>query len=251
MRRVLLAAFYAWSAFGQNPRTTREDAAAGGKIFRSHCADCHGLNGQGGKGPDLTTGVFFHGSRDEDLFRNITDGIPGTAMPDAFYSADQVWQVVAHIRSLERKGSAAPPPGDAARGAALASSKGCLGCHLVRGKGGIQGPDLTHIGSQRTATHLREAILAPGAVVDRAYWRANIELENGTPYQGYVLNEDTYTVQLLDGQGALRSLEKRNFRKYAVDKQSAMPSYQGKLTNTELNDLVAYLWSLQRPRRAE
>ena len=50
------------------------------------------MKGEGGRGPNLRTGVFFHGGADADLFRNITDGITGTAMPGVFFSPDQVWQ---------------------------------------------------------------------------------------------------------------------------------------------------------------
>src|SRR6266852_6228085 len=59
----------------------QDHVSAGAKIFRSHCAECHGLKGEGGRGPNLQTGVFFHGGADADLFLNITDGISGTAMP--------------------------------------------------------------------------------------------------------------------------------------------------------------------------
>src|SRR5438046_7595298 len=83
-----------------NPHTTPADVAAGAKIFRSHCAECHGLKGEGGRGPNLKTGVFFHGATDADIFLNITDGISGTAMPGVFFSRDQVWQMVAYVRSL-------------------------------------------------------------------------------------------------------------------------------------------------------
>src|SRR5437867_6228607 len=120
------------SAFGQeaevkNPHTTPADIAAGAKIFRAHCAECHGLKGEGGRGPNLTTGVFFHGSRDADLLKNISDGISGTAMPSTFFSADQVWQVIAYVRSLSQRGSAERPPGAAAVGETLFRDKGCIG----------------------------------------------------------------------------------------------------------------------------
>ncbi len=235
----------------RNPHTTPADVAAGARIFRSHCADCHGLTGQGGKGPDLTTGRFFHGSSDAALLRNISDGITGTAMPGVFFSSDQVWQVIAYVRTLSTKGSAKPPDGNATRGGLLFSSRGCSGCHLVRGAGGVSGPDLSFVGSQRPAEQLRRSIVEPNALVDQAYWRADIVLENGTAYQGLLLNEDTYYVQLLHASKGLLTLPKRDFRKFVVLKNSAMPSYQGKLSEPELQDLVAYLWSLQRERRGE
>ena len=70
----------------RNPRTSPADVAAGAKTFRSHCGSCHGVNGEGGRGPNLTSGVFFHGSSDLDLLNNISDGIQGTEMPGLFYS---------------------------------------------------------------------------------------------------------------------------------------------------------------------
>src|SRR5258708_1160501 len=101
MRLVWVLSILAAGAFGQQPavRNTRDaaaDGAAGAKIFRSPCADCHGLRGEGGKGPNLTTGVFFHGSSDLELFHNITEGIAGTAMQGVFFSDGQVWQLVAY-----------------------------------------------------------------------------------------------------------------------------------------------------------
>ncbi|MEP7365632.1 MAG: c-type cytochrome [Acidobacteriota bacterium] len=256
MRLLAAASFVAALAFGQsppvkNPHTTSEDAAAGARIFHSHCADCHGITGHGGKGPDLTTGVFFHGGSDAELHNTISDGIEGTAMPGQFFSADQVWQIVTHVRTLSRGGAAKAPPGDPAHGAKLFASKGCAGCHLVRGSGGVQGPALSFIGSQRPAEQLRQSILDPSAYVDRAYWIADVILENGQTYKGFVLNEDTYYVQMLHASRGLLSLPKRDFRKFEISKASLMPSYKGKLSDTELNDIVAYLWTLQRPRRAE
>lgn len=229
----------------RNPRTSPEDVAAGGKIFRSHCAECHGIAGEGGRGPSLKTGVFFHGSSDAELFANISDGIPGTAMPGVFFSADQVWQIVAFVRSLSQNREA-PPAGDPQRGARLFRQHGCLSCHLVRGEGGIQGPDLSVIGSQRSAAHLKEAILEPNARVLRDHWHVKIVLENGAAYSGFLLNEDTHTVQILDFQRGLQSLEKRFFTSFSVEKTSLMPSYRDKLTRDEVQDLVAYLWSLKR-----
>jgi len=243
---LLIATAAAQDSGIKNPHTTPADVDAGSKIFRSHCAECHGLRGEGGRGPNLTTGVFYHGSADADLLKNISDGIPGTAMPSVFFSADQVWQVIAYVRSLNQTASAVRPPGDPAHGAALFQEKGCRGCHIAGGDGGARGPDLSVIGSQRSVEHLRQSILDPNAKVLRHDWVAKITLENGASYSGFLLNEDTHSVQILDFSKGLKSLSKHDFRKFDIDKTSAMPSFQGKLNESELNDLVAYLWSLKR-----
>lgn len=229
----------------RNPHTTPADVAAGAKIFRGHCAECHGLKGEGGRGPSLTSGIFYHGATDADLLQNISDGIPGTSMPGVFFSSDQVWQLVSYVRSLSAAREA-PPAGNAARGERLFREKGCLGCHIVRGEGGVNGPDLTLIGSQRSAAHLRSAIVTPGDKVLREHWTANVTLENGRSYRGFILNEGTHTLQMLDFQQGLQSLPKRDFNRYEVDKSSTMPSFSRQLKDDEVNDLVAYLWSLQR-----
>jgi putative heme-binding domain-containing protein len=226
----------------------QDDVSAGAGIFRSHCAECHGLKGEGGRGPSLSTGLFFHGSTDSDLMRNISDGIPGTAMPGVFFSPVQVSHLIAYVRSLSQSGAANQPSGDSSLGAKLFREKGCIGCHLARGEGGYRGPDLSTIGSQRSVEHLRRAIFDPDATVLRAYWVAKITLENGATHTGFLRNEDTYTVQILDFSKGLISLSRNDFRKFEIDKHSIMPSYQGRLSADEANNLVAYLWSLKQQR---
>lgn len=245
---LLLFAVAVLAAQQRNPHNTPAGAAAGARIFRSHCADCHGLDGEGGKGPRLNTGVYYHGSSDEALFSTVSNGVPGTAMPGQFFSPDQIWQVVAHLRAIARTGTHSAPPGDPKAGSRLFRSKGCVGCHLVQGEGGIQGPELTFIGSQRPVEFLRQSILSPGAYVAREYWPAEVVLESGVSSKGFVMNEDTYYVQLLTPDKGLVTLPRKNFRKWEVRKDSTMPSYQGKLASAELTDLIAYLWTLQRPR---
>ena len=118
-----------------------------------------------------------------------------------------------------------------------------------KAKAASNGPELSFIGSQRPADAIRKSIEDPNAQVDQAYWQADIILENSTPYKGFLMNEDTYNVQLLHPAQGLLTLPKRNFRKFEIKKTSAMPAFNGK--PAELQDLVAYLWSLQRTRRPE
>jgi putative heme-binding domain-containing protein len=216
---------------------TQADREAGAKTFRSHCSPCHGLNAEGGRGPNLAAGVFYRGASDEDLLRNISNGIEGTEMPGLFYSQDRLWQVVAYLRSLTPREK---PTGDPGRGAALFKEKGCGNCHRVAGQGGRLGPDLTAIGSSRALGHLREALTNPDADVRERYWRVTADGVSGT-----LLNEDTYTVQLIDDAGNLKSLDKSTLRNYNVAKKSKMPGF-AQLPLAQLDDLVAYLSSLRR-----
>jgi cytochrome c oxidase cbb3-type subunit 3 len=230
----------------RNPRSSPADVAAGAKTFRQHCSVCHGLHGEGGRGPNLASGQFYHGSSDLDLLNNISDGIPGTEMPSLFYSPDRVWQVIAYIRSLNA--AAALPTGDPARGAELFRSRGCPRCHRINGVGGRLGPDLTFIAQIRSLPHLRQSVIDPNADVRPPYWVVTCVDSSGKQYEGFLMNEDTYTVQFLDMHEHLRSFIKAELKDYRVEQVSKMPSYRNAFSDEELNDLVAYLGSLRRPR---
>jgi putative heme-binding domain-containing protein len=230
----------------RNPLTSSADVAAGAKTFRGHCAPCHGVNGQGGRGPNLASGVFFHGSSDFDLLTNISDGIHGTEMPGLFYSPDRVWQVVAFIRSLHVGKEARPAP-DVGQGMELYKSKGCSRCHRVNGEGGRLGPDLSDIGRTRSVEHLRAALIDPQADVRERYWIVSFQDASGKNQEGFLMNEDSYTVQYMDMDERLHSASKSAMKGYKVEKTSKMPSLKDSVSASELDQLVAYLLSL-RPK---
>lgn len=229
----------------RNPHASPADVAAGAKTFHSHCSPCHGYQGEGGRGPNLAAGRFYHGASDADLLKNISQGIPGTEMPGLFYNEDRVWQLVAFIRSLSA--NAAKSSGDANAGAGLFRSQGCAGCHRIGGEGGALGPDLSGIGAARSLDNLKQSIVAPDVEVQPLYWTVSFEDASGKAVQGFLLNEDTYTVQLLDRAARLHSYRKASVKNYAIDKRSSMPSYRDKLSPQQLDDLLAYL-SSQRPQ---
>ena len=110
MRRLVIL-IWAGSLIAQqdtrNPRTTAEDIAVGAKTFRSHCAPCHGMHAEGGRGPNLASGRFYHGTSDANLLTNITEGIPGTEMPAHLYMEDRIWQDH-RLHSLAQCGCRAP-----------------------------------------------------------------------------------------------------------------------------------------------
>jgi putative heme-binding domain-containing protein len=248
--------FCAASVLGQtaevrNPRTTPEDVAAGGRIYRSHCAECHGLAGEGGRGPNLTMGIYRHGGSDEALLKTISRGIPGTEMPGIYFTEAQVWQIVAFVKDMGAARKAVPVPGDPEAGASLFHGKGgCAGCHMVAGKGGRAGPDLSEIGAARTPEHLRRSLTDPSAEVNSRYWTVTVHGRDGKSYSGRRLNEDTYTIQILDSQENLRSLPKSGITDIKENRESSMPSYSG-LSEVELDNLVAYMSSLRGRKGGE
>ena len=230
-----------------NSFTSPEDVAAGSRIFRSHCASCHGIDGSGGKGPDLTPGVYRHGSEDLDLYNTISIGIPGSEMAGTFFQGKQLWQIVAFVRSVAARSDGEQVTGDAKRGATLTAGKGgCLQCHMAGGEGGRVGPSLDDIGAARSPSHLKTAILDPSGEVLPIHWTFRAKTKKGEAISGRRLNEDTFSVQLLDSKDRLVSLAKSDLESYEIVKISSMPSYKGMLTDSEVDDIVAYLVSLRR-----
>jgi putative heme-binding domain-containing protein len=228
-----------------NPYTGPEHAADGARLFRVQCGGCHGAQGTGtGTGPDLTTGSFRHGGSDEALFQTITKGVPGTAMPGFKLTGLQTWQLITHLRALVVARGASLAKGDAAAGARLFGTN-CSGCHAIRADGAFSGPDLTAIASVRSLAELRKAVLEPGAEVSSQHWSVVLKLNSGQNLSGVRLNEDTHSIQLRDSQGRLVSVLRRDVGTAELVRRSAMPSFQGKLSEAEIGDLLAFLTTLK------
>jgi putative heme-binding domain-containing protein len=195
--------------------------------------------------------VYRFGSSDEALGRTISRGIAGTPMPATTLSDAQLEQIVRHLRVLAG-GVRVTVPGSPAAGQALFAGKGgCVKCHMVRGVGGRLGPDLTYIGSVRSPSHLRTSILRPDEEVSRAYWSVEAVDNKAKTYSGVRMGEDTYSIQILDLNEELHSLAKLDLKRLVVEKKSRMPAYTQTFSGSELDDLVAYLYSLERNARRQ
>ena len=228
-----------------NRHTSPDDIGAGVKLFRSHCATCHGRNAKGFRGPNLTDGRFRHGQSDAALFKNILQGIPGTSMAGVYLADTQVWQIISYLRSFSGARDDVSVPGDPQRGRIVYVEKGeCSTCHMVLGQGGRRGTDLTRIGWQRSLDHVRKSILEASSEVDVKYRFIHLSMKDGTEIEGILLNEDTYSVQLMDAEENLKSIYKSGVSEIIRPEISLMPDYQDAFSGEELNDLIAYLYSL-------
>jgi putative heme-binding domain-containing protein len=229
-----------------NPHTTLRDVDEGREVFRLRCAECHGAAGEGGRAPNLANGVFYHGGTDTDLYRTIEGGIPGTEMPGFSASELRLWQLVAFLRSLNTAADPSQLPGDAVRGEELVREKGgCLACHRLGREGGFAGPDLSAVGSRRSLDYLMTSLVDPNRDVRPRYRVATITDASGVPVQGFLLDEDRHTVQLLDFDGKLRSLKRETFTRLEVDPSSIMQSYEDVFDEREMDDVVSFLATLR------
>ena len=251
---VLLLSGWASGAAAQqmphtNPYTTQKDLDAGARLYRPLCAGCHGFDagGAAGEGPDIQVGS--PGRRtDAEVYETIRDGIRGTSMPGWNFSEKERWQVVGYLQLLRRAGGGEQTAGDPRAGAAIFRGEGgCQGCHVVHGQGGRRGPDLSAVGRGRSPEELEASILNPNGKVSPAYWRVRAWTIDGGTLAGRRLNEDTFSLQLLDSDERLVSVMKSDLKKFELLKDSAMPSYEGKLSRQKIDDLVAYLSTLGVP----
>jgi cytochrome c oxidase cbb3-type subunit 3 len=235
-----------------NPLAGNAQAIGAGKnIYRGRCAVCHGIDAKGYRGSDLTSGDWVHGGSDPQIFQTIARGVTGTEMPaNGNMSEEEVWMVIAYLRTLSMPGGASPERGDATRGEQLfqAKNKGnCSQCHMIDGKGGRLGPNLSRIGAARSVAALEREIRRPAEVVPVGYETVTVITNDGRKIRGVRKNEDTFSVQLMTVTEDLRSFFKRDVKDVvSEEQQSLMPAYgPDRLSDDELADVVRYLRTLR------
>ena len=232
------------SSGAKNPYNSPQDIKEGGITLRTYCSTCHGVDRTGGRGPDLTRVRFRHGSSDQALMKNIQDRIPGTAMAEFNLPDSMILQVVAFIRSKRGNQKPLVLKGDANRREKLFAKNKCPACHWTGREGGRRGSDLST--SRSTLDYERTKITDPNADLDPEYQLLVIIENDGRQLQGVRLNENSCYVQLIDELENLRTVAKSEIDELHRSKQLLMPSYTKELTEPELDDLVAYLFSLRK-----
>jgi putative heme-binding domain-containing protein len=227
-----------------NPFSSEADIQQGGALFQTHCSYCHGSSGEGGRGADLTAGVYRRGGRDLELFAAIRLGIPGTEMGPVRATDEEVWKMVAFVKRIGSQGLLEKAAGDAAAGHAVYRKSGCGNCHRIDKDGGALGPDLTDIGRRRGLKFLAESLAKPEADIPINYRGVQVVLKSGQTVSGIRLNRDDLSIQLRDTRGNLRSFLMDNVQDVRYDKPSLMPAYAS-MNQKDFDDVVAYLNSLK------
>jgi len=221
------------------------DIAYGARIYDAQCTTCHGSDGEGVGGVNLRSGKFRNATTDQDLTRIVLTGIQGSAMPAFKFDASEITGIVAFLRNMNTFDRGSVAPGDAARGRAIYAGKGdCARCHRVGAAGSRVAPDLSDIGSIRSPASLVRSLTDPSSQMMPINRPVRLVTRDGAVVNGRRLNEDTYTVQIIDDQERLRSFLKADLREFTVQTVSPMPSFRS-LNDAEMADLVAYLLSLK------
>jgi putative heme-binding domain-containing protein len=166
--------------------------------------------------------------------------------------------IVASVLTLAQERRFPPPPkntagdaqvpGDPFKGQAIFEGKGgCLSCHRVADEGSRMGPILSGIATERSVDELRKALLDPSPEVQPQNQLYRVVTQDGHEVTGRILNQDDFSLQMLDSHEQLRAFKKSNLRESGFTATPPMPSYRDKLTPEEQTDLIAFLSSLRGP----
>src|SRR5579871_365445 len=274
-QKILVSIFVAgacWLALAQSERPeeqvdpmlgNQQAIAACQRLYNQDCAVCHGASAQGDRGPSLVSGRLQHGNADGEILLSIRNGVRGTEMPPfAQLSTDQIWQIIAFVRSLAgvtaptRPAAGEKVAGDPAAGKAIFEGKGgCLNCHQVNGVGKSAGPDLSAAG-RTPAQQLTAKIMNPNQLPGgggRGRGRGGplppatitVKTKDGKEYRGTRKNVDSIFVSMVDTNGVYRTFDKATLADFRIENASLMPAdFSQRLTGAEIQNVVAYLKTL-------
>jgi cytochrome c oxidase cbb3-type subunit III len=221
------------------------DIAYGAKLYADKCVTCHGAQGDAIGGVNLRSGKFRNAVIDRDLERFIRAGSPA-GMPAFVLDNAEMAGIIAYLRNMNAFDSATVKAGDAARGRAVFEGKGgCTGCHRAGAIGSRVAPHLGDIGATRSAGSLQRSLVDPNSQMMPINRPVRVVTKDGTTIAGRRLNEDTYTVQIIDEREKLHSLQKADIKELTISTTSSMPSFKGTLSENELADVLAYLLTLK------
>jgi len=224
---------------GSSPAVAEE----GRLLYNKTCTGCHGPDGgEGARGPSLDANRRYFRVSEAAIFDVIKNGIPGTVMPASGLNDNDAWKIVAFVRNVRATASDLVVPGNVENGMAVFNGAGgCSRCHMIRGQGGLLGPDLSSIGAQVSLKALQEA-LTTEKPIPSGYRPVTVTTRDGTTISGIARNADSFSMQLLDEKGKLHLLETSQLTKITYAAKSLMPrNFDKVLTKEQYRDLVAML----------
>ena len=254
MSLIFTAALVTYPA-RQNPEPTPASPAekvsslpaVGQRSFESHCASCHGLDGRGGEHAHAIATPQAAGALDDPaLFQVMRGGIPSKGMPSFdSLSAPEIHAIITYLRLLTGKNPVRPGKGISARGEQLFFGKArCGDCHMMLGKGGFIGSDLTDFARSHSVGELHRAIINPDEWILPAGNVVTVTMLSQERITGLVRNEDNFSLQVQGADGAFHLFLKSQIAKVDREPYSLMPGdYGTRLTPAELDDLIAFLFN--------
>ncbi len=225
------------------PLATLHAQPPGDAIFAANCAGCHGADGRGGEhAPNIATAPEVQHLLDRELAAVVRYGISGAGMP-AFSTLkpQEVADVVSYLRALQGRGDIVKLPGDPNQGQVLFFGKAqCSDCHMVNGKGGFIGSDLSFYGADAKADQIRAIILNPDKNLPADKKATTVVTLTGQEITGMLKVKDNFSLSIQTPDGAFHYLPNSELAQVDFGSRSLMPA-GSTLSGKEVDDLVSYL----------
>ena len=245
----------AWAVFaaalcGSLTSAARQPLDAGKKVYEAHCARCHGLDGGGGlAGPGFVEVRRPRAATDAALRELIRNGITGTAMPAFPIAGPELDALVTYVATLKTPAADRPADGDALAGERFFTVTGnCAACHMVRGRGGILGPDLSNLARERRTAQILRALKEPGAAPASSrtgspstFTAISLRLRDGKTIRGLAKYESPFDLGVQTLEGSFHSIKRNDVENLTIE-PSLMPALNA--SPGEERDLLAYLTRL-------
>jgi putative heme-binding domain-containing protein len=228
----------------QQPASTTAAAhVQGSMLFDSNCGSCHGSDGRGGEhAPDIATAADVKRLADSELIAIANDGVPG--MPAfGWLGQEKLNAIVQYLRILQGRQIDIKLPGNPKGGEALFFGRArCSECHMVNGKGGFIGSDLSLYGADASAGQVRSVILDPDRNLPPQKKATTVVTQTGRKFTGMLKVEDNFSVSVQTMDGDFHFFQKSQLTHMDLGSQSLMPvNYGSMLSDEQINDLISYL----------
>ena len=231
---------------GQRPASTPTAAnVQGSMLFDSNCGSCHGSDGRGGEhGPDIATDPDVQRLADSDLVAIAKNGVPATGMPAfGWLGQKKLTAIVQYLRTLQGRQIDIKLPGNPKGGEVLFfGGARCSECHMVNGKGGFIGSDLSLYGADESAGQIRSVILDPERNLPAQKKATTVVTHTGQKFTGMLKVDDNFSVSIQTMDGDFHFFQKSQLTQIDLGSHSLMPANYGSMLNDkQINDLVSYL----------
>jgi PQQ-dependent dehydrogenase (methanol/ethanol family) len=199
--------------------------AVGRRRFQIRCSGCHGADGTGGeRAPAIGHGDRSRLESDSGIRDVIRSGIPEAGMPAFDVPPDELDVLVAFVRSRVLPASRMKIAGDAKAGADyFFGSGGCSNCHMMRGQGGLTGPDLTQTGDRLTLGEIEASLRRPDSRRLPGYTVVTARLRSGELVRGFLRNETGFDLQIQGFDSRLHLVDATNVAQLEREPHSYMP----------------------------
>ena len=219
------------------------------------CSACHGPTATGtDRGPNLVNSRSLRRRSESDIFAIIRAGTPG-GMPAFALKEDELRPLAHYIRAFNASAFELQPDGDAEEGERTFFGAGqCSTCHMVRGRGKTNGPDLSNIGRELTLAELEQSLSNPAlrmgvhnsaecpgwAFCPDGRWSVvRVKMRDGSSLRGFARGQGKHDLQLQTIDGKLRLLNDTQYSEVTKEKAPLMPAFAG--TAGQRRDLIAWL----------